>query len=439
MRVADALKKIRKEFTNRMHIDKTLFANVTNELFQEQCKWDSEMLLRMEASISSAQYTTPLPGISNSQPFKSKGYKPNKFLISHFRCLLEVYAKCIHGNYPDLDVNLIEKELDVVYNLVQTIKHRQNNTKEDHLKLLKNIFKKLMNGEIKDFCYNSGYRGHSFYIHYFQKNKVIYAVICNLGAGKSYHKQDSKNPKLYYPRVLKIEDINKHIKAVYKAKMTASKKLLTPQAKQKLLKSIYKSGKPQKNRLSHDFAQTTSNCVVKNYLQSVLYRLNDRTKYTAIVNAVRSTLGSHIAELHAPTLLQRDVTTLNNSLANSQLPYQCSSCDQLVDSLNVYRSQVAIEKIAEPSTIDPTVAATLGGAGTGLLAGYVAHQLVKNSKMTENEKSLVVVASGLFFGFLGGKAAHSYAQPTITERLVVAEDARIPANQVMACKPAQFT
>lgn len=438
MRVADALEKIRKEFTNRMHIDKTLFANITHELFQEQCKWDSEMLLRMEASISSAQYTTRLPGIPNSQKFKSKGYKPKEFLVSHFRCLLEVYAKCIHGNYPDLDVKLIEKELYVVHNLVQAIKHRQNNTKKDHLDALRNIFKQLINGEIEDFCYHSGYRGHSFYIHYFQKNKAIYAVICNLGSGRSYHTKDSANPKLYYPRVLKIEDIEKHIKAVYKAKMTASKKMLTPQTKQKLLKSIYKSGKPQKNRLSHDFAQTTSNCVVKNYLQSVLYRLNDPTKYTEIVNAVRSTLGSHIAELHAPSLLQRDVTTLNNSLANSQLPYQCSSCDDLVDSLNVYRSQVKVEKVAEPSSVDPNVAATLGGAGTGLLAGYVTHQLVKNSKMTENEKSLVVLASGLFFGFLGGKAAHSYAQPTITERLVIAEDARIPANQVMTCRPTQF-
>lgn len=433
MKLREALKKVEAQFSNRMAKDSDLYKEITEELFGEPCNWEPEMLARVEASISSAEGTESVPGIPGPTRIKEKGYNSKVCLITLFRCLLEIYARKSHEKTFDVDISIIKSELYVLYNLIKTIIHRKKNPKEEHLNVLENTLVNIQTGmNNTPFCYHSGYRGHSIYINYFAKHGELYASICNLGSGRKRHSSRTIDDRtLIYPMVLQITDIKEHVKSLYEAK-TYNKKMRS-KTKEKLLDKIYKSGvKIGKFVYSGDMAQETGNCVIKNYLQSMLCRLGNEQHYHEMITAVLSVLASHIAALDHHIRPVRNISPLIESLANTQALYRGIPCDELKETLTPYQTQKRVETSTIPSEIDPVAARTLGAVGGGALGGALAHELVKDSKMSDGEKAFWTFGSAILFGFLGERVGNGVSKSTVFNK-IKNEDVDIPPGKILSC------
>lgn len=266
------------------------YTKIVENLFEVPCCWDLDFLQRFEAAI---------PLTSNKRFFFKKtvsymlpaaDHSLQSFLISLFRAMFEVYAKCWHESALLVDLAALALELRVLYNLIKDINHNYKQNATDYLAYIADrlsILDVTKGDKLGQHLLVSSYYGEVF-CNYFVKNNKLFTYICNSGFGRGLHiKRELYGNNSFKPLILKVNDIENHLKLVPQAFENKNLNGL-------MLCSVYYS-----NELSDVMSNVNvpvASCVVKSYLHTMEFRLKNASIYKRICINIRRVLADQIRQ-----------------------------------------------------------------------------------------------------------------------------------------------
>jgi len=319
---------------------------------------------------------------------KENGWKPIRYLILHFRIILE---GCItsyrDGIYHHLE--LLMQELEQSFQLIMLDPQYSKNS----LNELEQAIDELKYNSI--VRYRSGYKGHSIYFNFKKVDNGILVTINNLGEGLQHHQPHPNLENHIYQKmaffdfsVQNKQQFQQFIANIIKAKSYD---------KANALPLIYAGNYPWVDRdyeLTYglfEIQQRTGNCVVKNNLLAVRESCGSEERYQALYHIIKNvTLSNHAR--HYPNTLPIG-ESLCEAMQTSQSTFTMQACSAILDKTLIPTQQVGNEDIAKGAALG-----ALGGLAVGLVMSAF-------SKKEKPEEKIKIIAGMTLFGGAAGAGA----------------------------------
>lgn len=332
--IESVLSKYEKRFKgDGIESNSLLFDDICKGILGKNIKFDAyhiKHLLTSTQSLSNVKEPFPGSRFYTWEMGEDIGWVPEDFFAVHLRCLVETYYNNLLIDKDKKSANFIKNEIKtlldviVIESSIEKSKQELNTDTSNyikvaykHIKFVEGIIDSMGDGDT--FLSHASIPAHSFYILYYKKDGQTYAAIHNLGFGSEPYVSEGTVP-VY---VIQITNLFAHLTEVFSAAVIPNEHLVDNNGEytneaftREILYKIYLVGGNLFGLHTNEIAQTTGNCVVKNYLHAMLTRLG-KEGFNKVLRMIIGTLKSNLVRIEKGNAPLAKVPSINNQLASS--------------------------------------------------------------------------------------------------------------------------